>query len=62
MVVRVRLKLHRLPDYGRAIAYGFETFAAGLEACRQIMQRGANPAALRLYDALESGCSSTGPT
>jgi alkyldihydroxyacetonephosphate synthase len=55
VVVRVRLKLHRLPDYGRAIAYGFETFAAGLQACRQIMQRGANPAALRLYDALESG-------
>ncbi|CAB3838759.1 FAD-binding oxidoreductase [Achromobacter ruhlandii] len=55
VVVRVRLKLHRLPDYGRAIAYGFETFAAGLLACRQIMQRGANPAALRLYDALESG-------
>ncbi|WP_025135961.1 FAD-binding oxidoreductase [Achromobacter sp. DH1f] len=55
VVVRVRLKLHRLPDYGRAIAYGFKTFAAGLEACRQIMQRGANPAALRLYDELESG-------
>ncbi|MEB6660839.1 FAD-binding oxidoreductase [Achromobacter ruhlandii] len=55
VVVQVRLKLHRLPDYGRAIAYGFETFAAGLQACRQIMQRGANPAALRLYDALESG-------
>lgn len=54
VVVRVRLKLHQLPDYGRAIAYGFKTFAAGLEACRQIMQRGANPAALRLYDALES--------
>ncbi|MDB5617748.1 FAD-binding oxidoreductase [Tardiphaga sp.] len=55
IVVRARLKLHRLPDYGRAIAYGFKTFAIGLEACRQIMQRGANPAALRLYDNLESG-------
>jgi len=55
VIVRVRLKLHRLPDYGRAIAYGFKTFAIGLEACRQIMQRGANPAALRLYDELESG-------
>ncbi|CAG2133774.1 putative FAD-linked oxidoreductase [Cupriavidus campinensis] len=55
VIVRVRLKLHRLPDYGRAIAYGFKTFAIGLEACREIMQRGANPAALRLYDALESG-------
>ncbi|SSW62778.1 FAD-binding oxidoreductase [Achromobacter agilis] len=55
VIVRVRFKLHRLPDYGRAIAYGFKTFAIGLEACREIMQRGANPAALRLYDELESG-------
>ncbi|MDB5654747.1 MAG: hypothetical protein JWQ94_2360 [Tardiphaga sp.] len=55
IVVRARFKLHRLPDYGRAIAYGFKSFADGLEACRQIMQRGANPAALRLYDGLESG-------
>jgi alkyldihydroxyacetonephosphate synthase len=61
VVVRVRLKLHRLPDYGRAIAYGFKTFAAGLQACRQIMQRGANPAALRLYDALESGVQFSQP-
>jgi alkyldihydroxyacetonephosphate synthase len=55
VVVKIRFKLHQLPDYGRAIAYGFKTFAVGLEACRQIMQRGANPAALRLYDELESG-------
>ena len=55
VIVRVRLKLHRLPDYGRAIAYGFPTFAAGLEACREVLQRGATPAALRLYDELESG-------
>jgi alkyldihydroxyacetonephosphate synthase len=55
IIVRIRFKLHRLPDYGRAIAYEFDTFAQGLEACRQIMQQGANPAALRLYDALESG-------
>ena len=55
VIVRARLRLHRLPDYGRAIAYGFKSFAIGLEACREIMQRGANPAALRLYDALESG-------
>lgn len=55
VIVRVRLKLHRLPDYGRAIAYGFGSFAKGLDACREILQRGANPAALRLYDELESG-------
>lgn len=54
VIVRVRLKLHRLPDYGRAIA-GFSSFASGLEACREILQHGANPAALRLYDNLESG-------
>jgi alkyldihydroxyacetonephosphate synthase len=55
VITTVRLKLHRLPDYGRAIAYGFSTFADGLEVCRQIMQQGATPAALRLYDNLESG-------
>jgi len=55
VIVRVRLKLHRLPDYGRAIAYGFSSFAEGLDACREILQCGGNPAALRLYDELESG-------
>jgi alkyldihydroxyacetonephosphate synthase len=54
IITRVRLKLHRLPDYGRARAYGFATFAEGLEACRQILQLGATPAVLRLYDELES--------
>lgn len=55
VITRVRLQVHRLPDYARAFAYGFATFADGLEACREIMQRGATPAALRLYDELESG-------
>ena len=55
VIVRARLKLHRLPEYGRAIAYGFDSFAAGLDACRLILQGGATPAALRLYDELESG-------
>ena len=55
IIVKARLKLHRLPDYARAIAYGFKSLAIGLEACRRIMQGGANPAALRLYDELESG-------
>jgi alkyldihydroxyacetonephosphate synthase len=38
---------------GRA-AYGFESFAEGLEACRRILQRDARPAVLRLYDEAES--------
>lgn len=55
IIVRARLKLHRLPDYARAIAYGFQSFAIGLDACRRILQGGATPGALRLYDRLESG-------
>ena len=55
IITKARFRLHRLPDYGRAIAYGFDSFATGLEACRQIMQSGATPAVLRLYDNLESG-------
>ncbi|MGB3376195.1 MAG: FAD-binding oxidoreductase [Microbacterium sp.] len=55
VITTVRLKLHRLPTYGRAVAYGFPTFRDGLEACREIMQSGATPAVLRLYDQLESG-------
>ncbi|QCO96794.1 FAD-binding oxidoreductase [Arthrobacter sp. 24S4-2] len=55
IITKIRFQLQRLPDYGRAIAYGFNSFAEGLEACRQIMQQGATPAALRLYDNLESG-------
>ena len=34
--------------------FWFDTFAAGIEACRRILRRGATPAVLRLYDAVES--------
>ncbi|KOG91040.1 FAD-binding oxidoreductase [Streptomyces varsoviensis] len=55
VITAVRLRVHPLPDYAKALAFGFETFAQGLEACRRVLQRGATPAALRLYDKLESG-------
>ncbi|WP_369205511.1 FAD-binding oxidoreductase [Streptomyces sp. PU-14G] len=55
VIVAVRLRVHPLPEYAKALAFGFETFAQGLEACRRILQRGATPAVLRLYDRLESG-------
>ena len=42
------------PAQGRR-AFGFTTFAGGLEACRKILRRGATPAVLRLYDQTESG-------
>ncbi|HMT25938.1 MAG TPA: FAD-linked oxidase C-terminal domain-containing protein, partial [Microthrixaceae bacterium] len=32
----------------------FDSFSAGLDACRRILRRGATPAVLRLYDAIES--------
>jgi alkyldihydroxyacetonephosphate synthase len=54
VIVRVRLKLHRLPDYGRAIAYGFKLcHRPGSLPPDHAARR--NPAALRLYDELESG-------
>ncbi|MBO8191334.1 FAD-binding oxidoreductase [Streptomyces oryzae] len=55
IIVAVRLRVHPLPDHAKALAFGFGTFAQGLEACRRILQRGATPAVLRLYDRLESG-------
>ncbi|TSI15365.1 FAD-binding oxidoreductase [Brevibacterium aurantiacum] len=55
VITKVKFKLHRLPEQTRALAYGFPSFAVGLDVCREILQRGATPAALRLYDALESG-------
>jgi len=55
VITRVRLRTHRLPSYAVGVAFGFDTFAAGLNACREILQRGATPAVLRLYDEQESG-------
>ena len=55
VITSARIRVHPLPTYAKALAFGFETFAQGLDACRAIMQRGATPAVLRLYDKLESG-------
>lgn len=54
VVTRVWLKAHPAPPTERRAAYAFDTFEAGLDACRCIMRRGATPAVLRLYDAVES--------
>lgn len=55
VITRVRLRVHRTPEYANAVAFGFDTFGAGLDACREILQCGATPAVLRLYDTTESG-------
>lgn len=54
VVTRVWLRTHPLPPAERRAAYTFPTFAAGLDACRRILRRGATPAVLRLYDEVES--------
>jgi alkyldihydroxyacetonephosphate synthase len=53
VIVGARLRAHPLPEHERRAAYGFATFAEGLDACRRILRRGATPAVLRLYDATE---------
>ena len=53
VITRVVLRTHALPDYARYAAYEYDTFEAGLDACRRIMQRGVTPAALRLWDNME---------
>lgn len=54
IITRVWLRAHPVPAAERRVAYSFDSFEAGLEACRQILRRGATPAVLRLYDAAES--------
>jgi alkyldihydroxyacetonephosphate synthase len=55
VITQARLRLHPLPSSQERRAFGFTSFAAGLEACRLILRRGATPAVLRLYDQTESG-------
>ncbi len=54
VVTSAWLRLHRLPPAEARRAYGFAGFAEGLDTCRRVLQRGATPAVLRLYDAEES--------
>lgn len=54
MITEARLRVHPAPPSERRAAYGFGSFAEGLDACRRILRRGATPAVLRLYDPAES--------
>jgi alkyldihydroxyacetonephosphate synthase len=54
IVTRVWLRAHPLPEHTDRNAWSFNTLSSGIEACRQILRRGATPAVLRLYDAVES--------
>jgi alkyldihydroxyacetonephosphate synthase len=52
-----RFGVHPVPGGEGRRAFGFPSFADGLDACRRILRRGATPAVLRLYDETESGRS-----
>ncbi len=54
VITRVWLRAHPVAPAQRRAAYHVPNLAAGFEACRQIIRRGATPAVLRLYDAAES--------
>lgn len=54
IITGARLRLHPAPTHERRAAYAFDSFAAGLDAMRRILQRGATPAVLRLYDPTEA--------
>ncbi len=54
VIVGSRLRLHPRPPAEIRAAFAFRSFTDGLDAMRRIVQRGATPAVLRLYDAIEA--------
>ena len=54
VVTSARLRLRPVPEVEGRAAYGFASWFQGMDACRRILRRGADPAVLRLYDAVES--------
>jgi len=54
IITGARLRLHPAPTHERRAAYGFASFADGVDAMRRILQSGGTPAVLRLYDPAEA--------
>jgi alkyldihydroxyacetonephosphate synthase len=54
IITGARLRVHPAPSAEVRAAFRFATFGAGLDACRRVLRRGATPAVLRLYDAIEA--------
>jgi len=57
VITGARLRVHPLPPAEWRASFGFTSFAAGIDACRRILRRGATPAVMRLYDGAESARS-----
>jgi alkyldihydroxyacetonephosphate synthase len=54
VVTEVALSLHPLPDHQVWSSFAFSSFQAGLEAVRAMVQSGARPGVVRLYDPGET--------
>jgi alkyldihydroxyacetonephosphate synthase len=54
IITGARLRVHPAPPAHARAAFGFTSFVEGLDACRRVLQRGATPAVLRLYDSVEA--------
>jgi alkyldihydroxyacetonephosphate synthase len=54
VITGARLRVHPAPTGEVRAAYRFPAFADGLDVCRRILRRGATPAVLRLYDAIDA--------
>ncbi len=54
IITEATLVVRRRAPHEARRAYQFATFVEGLDACRRLLQRGASPAVLRLYDESES--------
>ena len=54
IITGARLRVHEAPAHHATTAWGFHSFSAALDAQRAVVQRGATPAVLRLYDATEA--------
>ena len=54
IITGARLRAHPVPAATDKAAFTLRSFADGVDLCRRILRRGATPAALRLYDAVEA--------
>ena len=54
IITGARLRVHRAPRHERRSAWLLASFEDGLDTMRRILQRGAAPAVLRLYDPDEA--------
>src|SRR5262249_29177391 len=49
-VTEARLRIHRLPEAQDYFGFTFPSLQQGLDAIREMLQRGLKPAVVRLYD------------